>query len=222
MKFLVSIFIPFTFCRSTSDLWRSLGSVPSLATVLLLHCVEVIRTTPPYSEIHAHARIVNLPILQSLSVLSELFQSTDNTELLQAHFAELASILLVMTGSMVGAQSTRPPQAASTTEQTAVDSEWKQVYKLQPVKVAIGTLKQLLKSTNCVVPISFEMMEDTALYAEGLYVTAKCIFQSSDINTRKVVENMTAYLNSDFEAQRAAAVATFSAVRKMSDGKDSC
>ncbi|GAU96923.1 hypothetical protein RvY_08290 [Ramazzottius varieornatus] len=56
------------------------------------------------------------------------------------------------------------------------------------------------------------MMEDTTMYAEGLHVTAKCIFQSSNINTKKVMENLTGYLNSDIEAQRAVAAASLSAM----------
>ena len=81
------------------------------------------------------------------------------------------------------------------------------------VGLAGDALKQLLKSANCVVPISFEILEDPLMYAEGLHVTCKCIFQSAELDTQKVITTLAPYLSSEIEAQRAAAVAMYSAVR---------
>ena len=125
------------FSRATAALWRSLGSVPAFASVLLFHCIETLRSTPCYAEVHLHARCVSLPILQSLAVLVELFQSSNNTELLQANFADIAPILVVITAAMVGAQPSRLPQFAVTADQTGADSEWKGIYKVVPSRKPI-------------------------------------------------------------------------------------
>lgn len=175
--------------------------------------MEVLRATPVYSEIHTHVLCVNLPVLQSLAVLTELFQASGNVELLQANFADIVPTLIVTTAAMVGAQSPKPPFAAISSENSAVDAEWKQVYKVIPSRLAVDCLKQLLKNTNSVVPISFEMMEDASMYAEGIHVTSKCIFQSSEVDTGKIISTLAPYLESEIDAQRAAVVAVYSAVR---------
>ncbi|OQV23571.1 Maestro heat-like repeat-containing protein family member 1 [Hypsibius exemplaris] len=203
---------PVPLLPSTAALWRSLGSVASFAPILLQHCLDTLRTTPCYSEVHIHARCASLPILQSLAVLVELFQSSNNTDLLQANFADLAPVLIVITAAMVGAQSSKPPQFAVSSEQTGADSEWKSVYKVVPSRFAVDALKQLLKNANSVVPISFEMIEDPVMYAEGLHVTCKCIFQSAELDAKKVIAGLVPYLNSEIDAQRAAAVAMYSAM----------
>lgn len=134
---------------------------------------------------------------------------------MQANFADIAPILIVTTAAMVGAQPSKPPQFAVTAEQSGLTAEWNNVYKVVPSRFAVDALKQLLKNANFVVPISFEMIEDPVMYAEGLHVTCKCIFQSADMDTQKIVANLVPFLNSEIEAQRAAAVAMYSAVSDL-------
>ncbi|XP_055357868.1 maestro heat-like repeat-containing protein family member 1 [Paramacrobiotus metropolitanus] len=203
---------PVPLHASVADLWRSLGAVPAFASVLLVHCLDALRNGPLFAEVHPSVKCVSLPVLQSLAVLTELFQASGNVELLQANFADIFPVLMVTAAAMVGAQPPKPPFVAIASENSAVDAEWKQVYKVNPSRLAVDCLKQLLKNTNSVVPISFEMMEDTGMYAEGLYVTSKCVFQSVDINTGKIVSNLAPYLDLEIDAQRAAAVAMYAAM----------
>lgn len=182
---------------------------------------KVIKQTSAYEEEdNGRIKVANLPPLQAVCALHEIFKNGQLKEVCKSQFPELFSMLLVQLASYIGTSS--PALRSGSTKNGYGSILNRSAYKLKPAKVALETLRLFLQcceytkmAANLLAFPNIDTDENYKTFLELVSTLVDNLCVENPESLSWLVACLGPYIRAELEPQRIAVIAFFTSILKQ-------